>query len=160
MDLFKIEPGLAIWTWITFGILFLLLSKFVFPSLLKGIKTREALIAKSVDNATQIEKQLSDIEKEHLEIIKRSRSEAEEIIRKTRTEAEQIRKSLIEKAEQEARAILAQTKIKIEEERASVMEGMRAQIAVFACDTAEKIIGKSFVSQEDRKWVEELAKQV
>ncbi|MBN2739033.1 MAG: F0F1 ATP synthase subunit B [Spirochaetales bacterium] len=152
MGLFNIDPGLAIWTWITFGILFVLLSKFAFPSLLKTIKDREKKISDSIDNADRIEKQLARIEKEHKEIIRRSHNEADEILRKTRKEAEQIRKTMLEKAEAEAQSVLDQAKQKIAEEREATIESIRSELALLVCNTAEKVIGRSFVSKEDQEW--------
>ena len=54
MALFKIDPGLAIWTWIVFGALLFLLQRYVFPNLLRSVRNREATIARSVDNAARI----------------------------------------------------------------------------------------------------------
>jgi len=160
MDLFKIDPGLAIWTWITFGILFFVLSKFVFPALMKNLKDRETLIADSVDKAASIEKQLAKIEKEHTEIIQRSRQEADEMLRKTRQEAEQVRVSLLEKAEKEAQAILDQVKQKIAEERAAAVQSVRSELTDFICDAAEKVVGHAFVAAEDRAWTKELVEKI
>jgi F-type H+-transporting ATPase subunit b len=146
MELFKIDPGLAIWTWISFGILFLLLSEFAFPTLLKNIRLREESIARSVDNAALIEQRLSDIEKEKSEILKQSQAEADEILRRTRADAEVVRQRLIEKAENEACEIIERAKKKMEEERESVIASMRHELADFVCTTSAKIIGRTFTS--------------
>ncbi|MBU1087926.1 MAG: F0F1 ATP synthase subunit B [Candidatus Omnitrophica bacterium] len=156
MDLFKIDPGLAIWTWIVFGITLTILGKFAFPALLSNIKIREKTIAQAINNAVQIEKRLSAIEQEQAEAIKASKAQASEILRQTRNQAENIRKELLEKAEEEAQDILAQTKIKIAEERVAVIQSIKSEIADFVCDASEKVIGKSFVSKDDRDWVKEL----
>jgi F-type H+-transporting ATPase subunit b len=156
MDLFKIDPGMALWTWIVFGITLTILGKFAFPALLNNIKTREKTIAKAINNAAQIEKRLSAIEEEHAEAIKASKAQASEILRQTRNQAEIIRKELLAKADEAAHDILAQAKLKIEDERAAVIEAIKLDIADFVCDTSEKVIGKSFVSQADRDWVKEM----
>ncbi len=156
MDIFKIDPGLAIWTWIVFGITLTILWKFVFPQLLNNIKNRETTIAQAINNAAQIDKRLSAIEEEHAQTIKDSKAQASEIIRQTRSQAELIRKELLQKAEDEAQDILAQAKIRIEEERAAVIKSIKMDIADFVCDTSEKVVARSFVSDKDRDWVQEL----
>ncbi|MBU1043570.1 MAG: F0F1 ATP synthase subunit B [Candidatus Omnitrophica bacterium] len=156
MDLFKIDPGLAIWTWIVFGITLTILWKFAFPALLTNIKTREKTIAQAINNAAQIEKRLSAIEEEQAEAIQLSKAQASEILRQTRNQAENIRKELLAKAEAEAQDILAQAKIKIEGERVAVIQSIKSDIADFVCDAAEKVIAKSFVSKDDRIWVKKL----
>ena len=157
MGLFNIDPGLAIWTWLSFGILFLILRKFIFPSVMKNIKTREAKIAQSVDNASRIEQRLKEIEEEHSEMLKQTKNEADDIIRKTRAEAEALRKKLLSDAEKAAEELIAQAKIKISEEREAVIQSMRNEIADFVCEASEKIIDRTFVDKKDREWAKELA---
>jgi F-type H+-transporting ATPase subunit b len=157
MGIFNINPGLAVWTWVAFGILFIILKKAIFPNVMKNIKTRETKIARSVENASNIEKRLKQIEEEHVEILKNTKNEADEIIRKTRTDAENLRKKLIADAEREAEEMIEQAKIKIAEEREYAIHSMRAEIADFVCDAAEKLISRSFVDDEDREWAKELA---
>jgi F-type H+-transporting ATPase subunit b len=156
MDLFKLDPGLAIWTWIVFGITLTILGKFAFPIILNNIKTREKTIAQAINNAAQIEKRLSAIEQEQAEAIKAAKVQASEILRQTREQAEILRKDLLAKAEEDAQDILAQAKIKINEERAAMIELIRLDIADFVCDASEKVIGKSFIAKQDREWVKEL----
>ncbi|MFH1063107.1 MAG: F0F1 ATP synthase subunit B [Candidatus Omnitrophota bacterium] len=156
MDLFKIDPGLAIWTWIVFGITLTILWKFAFPALLSNIKIREKTIAQAINNAAQIEKRLSAIDEEQAEAIKASKAQSSEILRQTRDQAEMLRKELLAKAEEDAQDILAQAKIKINEERVAAIRLIRLDIADFVCDASEKVIGKSFIAKDDRDWVKEL----
>lgn len=160
MDLFKIDPGLAIWTWISFGILFFLLSKFAFPSLMKNLKDRENMIADSVENAQRIEKQLSQIKKEHEEIIQRSKNEASEILRNSRKEAEQVRQTILEKADSEAKEYMEQAKLKIAEERVKAVQSIRSELTDFVCNTAEKVVDRAFIAREDKEWTRELVNKI
>ena len=160
MELFKLDPGLAIWTWISFGILLLILWKFVFPPLMGNIKEREKLIAKSVDNADEIQKRLDDINKEYAVIIQKARSEADGILLETRKESDVLKKKLLLKAEQEAADIVEQTKEKMLEERDSLILSLQNEIADFVCDVSAKIVDTSFASDKDREWALELAKSL
>ena len=160
MELFRLEPGLAVWTWIAFGILFLILWKFVLPPLIGNIKRREQLIAKSVTDAEKIEERLRKMDGEYAEIIKKAKAEADTILLDTRKESEQLRKKLIEKAEEEAAGVMERTKEKIKEEREVMLRSLEEQIAGFVCDASEKIIGTSFTTEKDREWTKELAKSL
>ena len=156
MDLFRIDPGLILWTWITFGVLLFLLGKFVFPPLMNSIRTREEKIRQSVDRANQIEQRLAEIEQEHAATVKRSRDEADEILRRAREDAEAVRSRLLEKADREVQEIYAQARARIAEERAAAVESIRQEIAELVCETSEKVIGRSFTTEEDRDWAREL----
>lgn len=156
MELFKIDPGLILWTWITFGVLLFLLGKYVFPPMLRNIHNRETAIRRSVDRANLIEQRLADIEGERKETLTRAREEADEILRKSRIEAEKLREQLLEKADREVQELHTQAKVRIAEERSAAIESIQREIADLICDTSEKVIGRSFTTEEDRKWAREL----
>ena len=160
MDIFKIEPGLFIWTWISFGLLFLIMSKFVFPVLVKGLKEREKKIAKSVDNALAVEDRLKKMDDEYRQIIANANKKADEILRKTRTDAEELRKQHLEKAELEAQAILENARKNIEEERVKLVSTLREEIAEFVCDTSERLVDRSFTGEEEKQWALEMAEKL
>jgi F-type H+-transporting ATPase subunit b len=160
MDLFKLEPGLFIWTWLTFGILLLLLSKLVFPSLLAGIKQREKKIADSVDKAEEIEKRLAAIENEHREIITAAKKEADAILRKIREDAGELKKKLAKEADEKAAGILEDARLKIEEERAAILNSLRSDIAEMVCEASSKLIQTKVAGDEDLKLAEKLVNEL
>ena len=158
MELFKLDPGLAIWTWIAFGILFFILWKFAFPVLIGNIKEREKLIAKSVDDADEIEKRLKEINIEYAEIIKKARTEADGILLETRKESDLLKRKLLLKAEEEAADIVIQIKDKMSKEREALLLALQGEIADFVCNTSAHIVETSFTSEKDHDWAMELVK--
>ncbi len=160
MELFKLDPGLAAWTWIAFGALLFILWKFVFPPLMKNIKTRERTIAKSVDNAAAIERRLGEIEEEREKILKEAGVKADEILHQTRKDAEVLKAKLVEKAEKEAENILVLARNKAAAEREALLQTLQEDLADFVCDASEKVIGASFISEKERQWTRELVKEL
>ena len=156
MDLFKIEPGLFIWTWITFGFLFLVLAKWVYPPLLASVKQREKKIADSVDKANEIEKRLFDIEKEHQAIIAEANKRGDELLREVRRDADVLRKKLEAEAEKQAEGILEDARKKIDEERLAVLDALRDDIAKFVLDASGKLVDHSFDNDKEKQWVKKL----
>ncbi len=160
MELFAIEPGLAVWTWISFGLLFFILWKYVLPPIVKGLKEREKSIAGAVDNAREIEERLEGIKKEEAAILDKARAQADKMLGDTRKEADLLKKRLVEKAEEEASAIVAKARIRAAEEREVLLQALQEELADFVCETSEKVTGVSFTSDKDRKMVRELAKEL
>lgn len=156
MELFKLDPGLIIWTWIAFGALLFILGKFVFPSLLNNIKSREKLIAQSVDEADSIHKRLEDINVEYAEVIKKAHTKADAILLQTRKDAEVLKSTLLEKAEKEAADIVTRARLKTAEERDMMLRSLEKELADFVCSTAEQVVGRSFTSSKDHELAREL----
>jgi F-type H+-transporting ATPase subunit b len=160
MGIFSFEPGLAIWTWVAFGLLMFIMSKYVFPVLIQNLKEREKAISDSVDNADAIKKRLDDIEIEHEKIIAEARKKSDSIIIEARKNADVLKKELLQKAEKEASAVLEEAKERINEERKMAMASMKKDIVEMICEGSEKVIGHAFLKDADKKWTEGLVDDI
>ena len=60
MELFTPDFGLIFWMFVSFAILFLILWKFAWPAIIKGIDSRAELIDKGVEYAQNAKEQLDD----------------------------------------------------------------------------------------------------
>src|ERR1700741_5245575 len=91
------DPGLFIWTIITFLVLLALLAKFAWRPLLNALDSRQETIRKSLDDAAQARQELERLNKESAEIIRAARVEAEAIVGRSRADAEHWREELKQK---------------------------------------------------------------
>ena len=156
MGIFSFEPGLAIWTWIAFGILLFVMSKYVFPVILSNLKDREKAISDSVDNAEAIKRRLQEIDKEHAARIAEAKKQSDSLIIEARKSADALKKELLEKADSEASQLLEEAKERINEERKIAMASIKEDITELVCSGSEKVIGHSFLAESDKKWTEGL----
>ena len=96
------DPGLFIWTILTFLVLLTLLAKFAWGPLLQALESRQEAIRKSLDDAQQAKQELERLKQESAQIINRARVEAEAIITQSRSDAERLREEIEQKARTEA----------------------------------------------------------
>ena len=78
--LVQTDPGLFIWTIVTFLVLLGLLAKFAWRPLLQALETRQNAIRKSLDDAQQAKQELERLNAESAQIVARARAEADAII--------------------------------------------------------------------------------
>ena len=71
------DPGLFIWTIVTFLVLLALLAKFAWRPLLDALEKRQESILKSLDDALQAKQELERLHVESAQIIRQARVEAE-----------------------------------------------------------------------------------
>ena len=81
------DPGLYIWTIVTFLVLLALLAKFAWHPLLDALDTRQASIRKSLDDAQRARQELEQIHQESARILGTARTEAEAIGASTRADS-------------------------------------------------------------------------
>src|SRR5215471_13424239 len=92
------DPGLFIWTILTFLVLVALLAKFAWRPLLAALESRQEAIKKSLEDAERAKQELGRLQQESAKIIDKARVDAESILAATRTDAERLREDLKTKA--------------------------------------------------------------
>ena len=111
--LIQLDPGLFVWTILTFLILFGLLAKFAWKPLLKALSDREEKIRTSISKAEEAQTKLESLTSEGEIIIAKARSEAQSIIADGKTTADKLRSNMESKAKEKALSIIAQAEKQI-----------------------------------------------
>src|SRR5262249_32740711 len=114
------DPGLFIWTILTFLVLVALLAKFAWRPLLTALDERQAAIRKSLEDAERAKQELDRLQHESADILRSARVEAEAIIARSRTDAERMRDEIKQRARADADSIVrsAERQIQLETTRA------------------------------------------
>src|SRR5687767_8200855 len=103
--LVQLDPGLFIWTILTFLVLLTLLAKFAWKPLLQALESRQESIRKSLDDAQLAKQELERLQQESAQIIRQARVEAESIIAQSRTDAQRLNEDMRQKAKAESEGI-------------------------------------------------------
>jgi F-type H+-transporting ATPase subunit b len=119
------DPGLFIWTILTFLVLVGLLAKFAWRPLLEALERRQATIAKALDDAKLAKQELERLQKESAEMMRQARVEAEAIIARSRTDADLLREELKQRSRVEAAAIVKNAEQQIQLETARAIQQIR-----------------------------------
>ena len=111
--LVQLDPGLFIWTIITFLLVLFLLSKFAWKPLLKVLQEREDEIKSSLKDAEIAKTELEKVNLESEKILNDARAEARKIQAESKSVSEKQRDEIIHKAKEEAKKdIYKEIKIK------------------------------------------------
>lgn len=154
------DPGLFIWTILTFLVLVALLAKFAWRPLLDALEGRRATIAKALDDAQKARQELERLQRESAEMMRQARVEAESIVSRSRSDAEALREELKQKSRAEAASIVKNAEKQIQMETARAVQQIRTEAVELSVAIASKIL-KRQVSQEDHEaLIEDTLKQV
>lgn len=152
--------GLAIWTWIVFGLVLFVLSKKVFPGLLAWNVEREQTIAAQLAEAERLQGEATKALEEQRSILAAVRGEAQAILAEARTGAERERATAMEKTRAEQEELLARARREIEAEKDRAVADVRREAVELAIAAAGKVIGTKLDASADRKIVEEYLAQI
>jgi F-type H+-transporting ATPase subunit b len=154
------DPGLFIWTILTFFVLVGLLARFAWRPLLNALEQRQAMIAKSLDDAQLAQQELKRLQQESVQIVTNARIEAESIVSRSRSDAEQVREELKQKSRAEAAAIVQNAERQIQLETTRALQQIRHEAVDLSVIIASKILQRTVSKEDHEGLIEETLKQV
>ena len=140
MELFTPDFGLIFWMFVSFAILFVILWRWGWPAIMKGVSDRADLIDKGVEYAQSAKEQLDHAREEADKYIAEARRQQADMLR----EADRMKTQIIDEArsaaQNEAKNVMDNAKLTIEQERKAAQEQFRNEVSTFALDIAQKVV--------------------
>jgi F-type H+-transporting ATPase subunit b len=158
--LVQTDPGLFIWTILTFVGLLFALKKLAWGPLLKALETRQNAIRKSLDDAAQAKQELERLNAESAQIIARSRVEADAIITQSRADGDRLREEIRQKARAEADNIVKNAERQIQLETTRALEQIRHEAVDLSVSIASKILQRNLSREDNARLIDEALRQV
>ena len=154
------DPGLFVWTIVTFLVLLALLARFAWRPLLAALESRQESIRKSLDDAAQAKLELERLHQQSAQIMREARVEAESIITKSRADAERLREEMKQKARAEADAVVRNAERQIQLETTRALQQIRTEAVDLSVMIASKIIQRNLSREDNERLIQEALKQV
>ena len=158
--LIQVDPGLFIWTILTFLVLLGLLGKFAWQPLLAALDSRHELIKKSLDDADKAKQELERLQQDSREIISEARVEAQSIVAKSRSEAEKLKGKMRQKAKEEADSIVRSAEKQIQVETEKAIAEIRGEVVDLSLLVASRLVKKNLSKEDNQSLIEESLKQI
>jgi F-type H+-transporting ATPase subunit b len=147
-SLVSLAPGSILWTILTFIILLLVLGKFAWGPIVRGLEAREEKIYGAIEQASKDREEAEKL----LEEYRSKLSEASGEITDRLARADKQAQATIEQAKADAQAqaeqMLDRAKAEIDGQRDKVAAELKAQVVELASEIAAAAIGDSFDKPE------------
>ena len=159
---FLVSPswGLMIWTLITFGIVFLVLSRYALPRIQGAIDARRDMIEESIKYAEQQRTEADALLADYRQRLAEAREQADDILARARKSADPRETDSIEEARKEREELLEQTRREIKLETEKSLQDLRREVANLTVIATEKVTRKSLDSADQQRLVEEALGEV
>ncbi|MBL7861141.1 MAG: F0F1 ATP synthase subunit B [Cyclobacteriaceae bacterium] len=151
MDLLTPGPGLIIWQAFVFLLLFLLLSKLAWKPILGSLKEREASIQQALDSAENAKKEMASLKADNEKLLREAREERDKILKEAREAANRMHDQAQADAKKNADKIIEDAKAIIHTEKNAALREVKAQVAMFSLEIAEKLIKKNLSDDKAQK---------
>lgn len=153
MSLLTPDSGLLFWMIVSFGIVFVILSKYGFPVIIKAVEQRKAYIDHSLETARQANEQLANIQAEGARILAEAKERQRSILQEALAEKEQIINDAHRKAVSETLLQMEEATRQIREEKEKAIREVRSEIADLSIAIAEKVIKEKINRNEEQQQI-------
>jgi F-type H+-transporting ATPase subunit b len=151
MDLLTPGTGLIFWQVVVFLSLFFLLAKFAWKPILSSLKEREESIQLALDSAEKAKEEMVKLQAGNEELLKLARIERDKIIRDARDAGNRLQDQAQIEAKKAADRMIEDAKSVINTEKNAALRDVKAQVALFSLQIAEKLIKKNLSSDQTQK---------
>ncbi|EID32794.1 MAG: F0F1 ATP synthase subunit B [Prevotella sp.] len=161
MSLLLPDSGLLFWMTIVFLVVFFILWRWGFPSIIKMVNERKNYIDESLAKAEEANLRLANIQKQGEELLMEAREKQAQILREASQTRDTIVEQAQEKAHEESARILSEAKAEIESQKQAAIRDIRTQVAELSVQIAEKILRKQLTtSAEQAQLIDSLLDEV
>jgi F-type H+-transporting ATPase subunit b len=149
------DIGLMFWTFVTFGLLLVLLGRFAWKPLLSAIEARERSIRESIDQARAERDEAAKLLDEHKALVAQARRERAEAAAEGQRDAERLKGQIVEEGRQQRERLLSQAEAQIAAEMQKARAELRGAVADLSIRVAERLLAKNLDDPAQRKLVED-----
>lgn len=154
------DPGLFIWTILTFLALAALLARFAWRPMLAALDRRQSMIEQAVADARKAKEDLEHVRQENAAILASARVEAEAIVSRSRADADRLRAEMREKAVADAAAVLRNAERQIQRETAQAIEQIRREAVDLSLAVAGKLLRRNISAEDNEALIADAVRQI
>lgn len=160
MQIFEIDPGLFVWSLITFLVLVGMLYKFAFNPLMRLQKARQDQIHESIREAERLRDEAQGLLADYKQQLAEAREEAAAIVDRARKAGEAGKAELLEEARVQAEATLAKARAQIERDTNQALQRIREEVADLTIAATEKVARKSLSGEDQLRLIQEAINEI
>jgi F-type H+-transporting ATPase subunit b len=154
------QPGLMIWTVITFAIAVFVLWKYAFGPLQRIIDERRQGIQDSIDASEQTRAEAARLLEEYKQTLAQVREEAADILDRSRRAGETVKAEITTEAKDQAERTLSRAHEQIERDTLAAVQQIKTQAAELTLLAAEKVATRSLTGADHRRLIEEALREI
>ncbi|EQA38425.1 ATP synthase F0, B subunit [Leptospira inadai serovar Lyme str. 10] len=152
--LLDVNPGLVVWTLITFGIVVLVLKKFAWDVILKALDERAETIQNDIRKAADIRSEAEALLKDYEAKISVARDQANGIVSEAKSDATNLRNKMLEDAAKDVKQLKDSAVRDIEMAKSKALAELQAQIVGMAVQVAGLVLEKQLKADDYESFIE------
>jgi len=154
------DPGLFVWTILTFLVLVALLAKFAWRPLLLALEARQKTIQGALDDARKAREELERVQQDSAKLLNDARREADGIVSRARADADRFREDMKQQASTEAAQIVERAQREIQRETSRAVAQLRQEAVELSFDIASKVLRRAVTPADHQQLLDDVIRKL
>lgn len=154
--LFSVDPGLMIWTIITFVVVLVVLRMTAWKPLMNALEARQQSIEGAIEEAQRVKTEAESLLAKYETMLATAKDESREILEEARRDGAKVQAEIRERAQQEAEDFKERAHREIELAKDGALQEIWGQAASLSTELASRILGRSLEGSDQDRLVREL----
>lgn len=151
MDLLLPGLGLLFWTLLSFGMVFFLLKKFAWKTIIESLDQRESGIADALASAQKVKAEMAQLKSENEALMAEAREERAMMLKEAKLAKDKMISDAKDQAKADAAKIIADAHAAIETEKMAAITDVKNQIGNMVIEITEKVLHKQLENKADQQ---------
>ena len=160
VNVFAVDVGLVVWTWILFLLTLGILSWKAFPAIAKGLEARSKRIEDEIAAARSDREEARRLLDEHQRQLDEARLEARSILQEGREAGERLREEILADARDEHEALLEKARKEMDREREELIAAVRRDAVDLSIAAAERLVSERLDDETNRQLVRDYLSEI
>ena len=149
------DPGLFLWTIVTFFIVLAILKWKAWGPLINALDKREEDIREALASAEKARQDAEKASSEYEDMMRKAQAEAQQIVSEGKAAGERVKNDIQSAANDKADEIIEKAKAQIDAERRKAIQEIKSSVVDLSMDAAAKVIERNLDSDDNRKLVDQ-----
>ena len=155
-----IDPGLLLWTLLTFFVLLFILRWKAWGPLMNALDARAKQIEESLSKAEKVSAAAEQQAEKNEEVLNQAREEAQGIISQARNAGEKLKLKLETDGQSKYETILQKAKDDINSEKEKAMSQIKTMVVEITMAASEKVLKRNLNDNDNKRLIEETVDQL
>ncbi len=161
MELLLPHLGLIVWTLLAFLIVLLILKKFAWKPIIKGLTDRETNIADSIALAEKVKGEMAQLKNDNEALLIKAREERALLLKEAKETKDKIVNDAKEEAKTQATKIINEAQAVINQQKMAAVNELKNQVGKLVIEVSEKILRRELSDKAaQEKYIAQVAEEV
>jgi len=157
-NIMNVDPGLMIWTVVTFVLLLVVLRLTAWKPLVGAMEAREQRIRDTIEDADRVKSEANELMARYQTMLNEAKSEAQAIIEEGKADALKVKKKIVDETRRETEASKERAKREIALATDEAKKQLWAESSKLSTLLAEKILQRNLNEADQQQLIEAFLK--